>query len=92
VIPASSLLLALLAGGFAGWFLRGWLAARRVTPSRPAPSPTPAPPPEPVPVARAEPEEKMEAVLTELERRYQGRKADAEPGRPKAPRKRSGKP
>lgn len=88
MVPAWSLLLALLAGGVAGWFLHSRLA-RRPSPVRPV---TPAE----APIAAAaepEPEKKMEAVLTELERRYQGRVADDAPPRPRARRrKRSGTP
>jgi hypothetical protein len=78
VVPAWSLLLALVAGAAAGWLLRSRIGRRQL--GGPAPAVV-----EPV-TAPAEPEQKMEAVLTELERRYQGRKAEPEP-RPRRSRK-----
>jgi hypothetical protein len=80
MVPAWSLLVVLLAGAAAGWFLHSWLA-RAPLPARPASvaEPDPAPP--------AEPAQKMEAVLTELERRYQGRKAEPEAAKQRATRR-----
>ena len=83
MVPAWSLLLALLAGAAAGWFARAYLWRR---PS-PAPAPPVAPPATTEDPGAAEPALKMEAVLTELERRYQGRKAEPDPApRPKRTR------
>lgn len=81
MIPAWTLLLALLVGAAAGWFARDWLSSRRG--ARTAATASPAAEPEPT-----EPALKMEAVLTELERRYQGRKAEPEP-KPRRSRKTS---
>jgi hypothetical protein len=80
MVPAWSLLVVLLAGGAAGWFLRSWLARPPVPTRPPSVAETDPEPP-------AEPAQKMEAVLTELERRYQGRKAEPEPAKPRAPRR-----
>jgi len=86
MVPAWWLLAVLLAGVAAGWFLHARLAPGRAA-ARPAPPPEPEPPVE----APAEPELKMEAVLSELERRYQGRRAEPEPTkparRPRAPKR-----
>ena len=81
MIPAWSLLVTLAVGAAGGWFVHSWLGRR----------PAPAPPPPIVEASvgpPAEPEQKMEAVLTELERRYQGRKADPEPSAPRPARRR----
>ena len=81
MVPTWSLLIVLLVGAAAGWFLRGLLAGR------PAPTRI-SPVVEAATAPNVEPEAKMEAVLTELERRYQGRKAEPEPpARPKPPRR-----
>jgi hypothetical protein len=79
MVPAWLLGIALLAGAAAGWYLRGRLG-RRPAAGRPG-----VPPPEPEPAA--EPALQMEAVLSELERRYQGRVAEPEMAKPKAPRR-----
>jgi len=84
MVPTWSLLLVLLVGGAAGWFLRGRLGRRpaAVRPAAVVEAPL---------VPADEPEQKMEAVLTELERRYQGRRAEPDPAEPKTPRRRSRK-
>ena len=90
MVSAWLLLAALAVGAAAGWLLRGRLGAATL-PAPPAPASAPAAESRPEPAAEAPeeaaPAEKMGAVLSELERRYQGRTADAEPSRPRAPRR-----
>jgi len=81
MVPAWSLVVVLLVGGVAGWLLRSWLGRRPAAPRSPDVV-------EAVAAAPTEPEQKMDAVLTELERRYQGRRAEPESAKPRVSRRR----